>query len=65
MRIARVRCECPIGFQRNRTLDVSHPSQPVTNIAVTPKKARFVRIRLTAGVGGLYWSIHEMQIYGK
>ncbi len=36
---------------------------PITDIAFEPIEAQHVKITLTDSVKGLYWSIHEMQIY--
>lgn len=36
---------------------------PVTEITFKPTKAKFVRITQTGAVDGLFWSIHEMEIY--
>jgi mono/diheme cytochrome c family protein len=35
----------------------------VTDIHFAPTKARFIRITQTGAVGGLFWSIHEMQVF--
>jgi mono/diheme cytochrome c family protein len=35
----------------------------VTDIQFAPTKARFVKITQTGSVGGLYWSIHELQVF--
>jgi len=36
---------------------------PVTEIEFTPVKARHIRITQTGSVNGLYWSIHELDIF--
>ncbi|MBC8001956.1 MAG: discoidin domain-containing protein, partial [Opitutaceae bacterium] len=36
---------------------------PVTEITFSPAKVKFVRITQTGAVDGLFWSIHEMEIY--
>lgn len=38
-------------------------SGPVTEIQFRPARARFVRITQTGEVKGLYWSIHELQLF--
>jgi len=35
----------------------------VTAIAFAPAKAKFIKITQTGSVGGLFWSIHELQIF--
>jgi len=35
----------------------------ITDIQFAPMKAKFVKITQTGSVGGLYWSIHELQIF--
>ena len=35
----------------------------VTDIAFPPAKAKFIRITQTGAVNGLFWSIHELQIF--
>ena len=35
----------------------------VTDIAFAPAKAKFIRITQTGAVNGLFWSIHELQIF--
>lgn len=38
---------------------------PVTDIGFPNADAKFVKITQTGAVNGLFWSIHEMQIFGK
>ena len=38
-------------------------TQPVTDISFAPATTRFIRITQTGGVDGLFWSIHELQIW--
>ncbi|MEZ5301674.1 MAG: discoidin domain-containing protein [Verrucomicrobiales bacterium] len=38
---------------------------PVTDIGFPNQTAKFLRITQTGSVNGLFWSIHEMEIYGK
>ena len=40
-------------------------TQPLTDIGFPNAEAKFVRITQTGSVNGLYWSIHEIEIYGK
>ena len=34
-----------------------------TDIAFAPEKAKFIKITQTGSVNGLFWSIHELQIF--
>ncbi len=36
---------------------------PVTDISFPPAKAKIIKITQTGAVNGLYWSIHELQIF--
>ncbi len=36
---------------------------PVTEIAFAPAKTKFIKITQTGAVNGLFWSIHELQIF--
>ncbi len=38
-------------------------SAPVTDIAFAPVTAKFIRINQTGSVDGLYWSIHELNLF--
>jgi mono/diheme cytochrome c family protein len=38
-------------------------ASPVTTIAFPPAKAKFIRLTQTGAVKGLFWSIHELQIF--
>ena len=38
---------------------------PMTDISFPATEAKFLKITQTGRVNGLYWSIHEMQIFGK
>ncbi len=40
-------------------------SGPVTQIEFAPATAKFIRINQTGSVNGLFWSIHELQIYAS
>jgi len=40
-------------------------ANPVTTIGLPLTEAKFLRITQTGAAGGLYWSIHEVQIKGK
>jgi mono/diheme cytochrome c family protein len=36
---------------------------PITDIQFAPARAKFIRITQTGAVGGLFWSIHELQVF--
>ena len=36
---------------------------PVTTIAFPAAKAKFIRLTQTGSVKGLFWSIHEVQVF--
>jgi mono/diheme cytochrome c family protein len=36
---------------------------PLTDIQFAPAKGKFIRITQTGAVGGLFWSIHELQVF--
>ncbi len=61
----------PRGYQVESSVDGSEPlaigvgKHPMTNIAFPATEAKFLKITQTGRVNGLYWSIHEMQIFGK
>jgi hypothetical protein len=38
-------------------------SSAVTDIAFAPTKAKFIKITQTGAVQGLFWSIHELQVF--
>jgi mono/diheme cytochrome c family protein len=38
---------------------------PVTEITFPPTTGKFMRIKLTDGKRGRYWSIHELNVYGR
>lgn len=69
---ARSPSDYPRGYKVELSMDGQNWGQPVasgkgngpvTDIAFTPAKAKFVRITQTGAVEGLFWSIHEMEIY--
>lgn len=62
----------PRGYKVELSADGQAWGQPVatgrgnnslTEIIFTPEKARFVRITQTGSANGLFWSIHELQIF--
>ncbi len=66
----------PDDYPRGYTVEVSEDGntwgQPIatgkgtgvqTDIALPPVTTKFIRITQTGSVGGLFWSIHEMQIF--
>ena len=62
----------PRGYNVQVSLDGQVWSKPVaegkgtdavTKIEFSPTKAKFVRINQTGAVNGLFWSIHEMQVF--
>jgi mono/diheme cytochrome c family protein len=46
-----------------KSVAIGKGSGPVTDIPFTPAKAKFLRITQTGSVNGLYWSIHELQVF--
>ena len=69
---ARSPSDYPRGYKVELSMDGQNWGQPVasgkgngpvTDIAFTPAKAKFLRITQTGAVDGLFWSIHEMEIY--
>lgn len=63
----------PRGYQVNVSNDGSNWGSPVatgagssavTTITFAPQTARFIRITQTGSVSGLWWSIHELNVYG-
>ena len=64
----------PRGYQIQSSVDGKKWSKPlakgagqhpVTDIIFPTTKAKYLKIIQTGAVGSLYWSIHEMQIFGK
>jgi mono/diheme cytochrome c family protein/glucose/arabinose dehydrogenase len=62
----------PRGYQVLLSADGQQWSKPVatgkgagavTEIEFPPAKAKFIRITQTGAVNGLFWSIHEMQVF--
>lgn len=62
----------PLGYKVELSADGQKWSQPVaagkgsggvTDIAFTPAIAKFIRITQTGSVNGLFWSIHELQVF--
>ena len=46
-----------------KQVQVGHGSGAVTDILFPPTKAKFLKITQTGSVGGLFWSIHEIQLF--
>ena len=76
--LAGVQLDCaksPNDYPRGYKLEISSDGEhwksvatgkgsgPLTDIQFTPAKAKFIRITQTGSVGGLYWSIHELQVF--
>ena len=64
----------PRGYQLESSIDGEKWSEPLatglgkhpmTDISFPTTEAKFLKITQTGKVSGLYWSIHEMQIFGK
>ena len=64
----------PRGYQVESSLDgkkwsnplaIGSGKHPVTDISFPTTEAKFLKITQTGRVNGLFWSIHEMQIFGK
>lgn len=64
----------PRGYEVTVSADGKTWSEPVargvgvdaiTDIGFPTTEAKFLRITQTGSVNGLYWSIHEIEIYGK
>ena len=53
------------GKKWSETLASGVGKHPITDISFPTTEARFLKITQTSRVSGLYWSIHEMQIFGK
>jgi hypothetical protein len=62
----------PRGYKVTLSADGQNWSAPVaegkgvspdTEINFAPAKAKFIRITQTGSVDGLFWSIHELQVY--
>lgn len=54
------------GAQWSEPLVEGKGDGPITRIAVPePRAARFVRIEQTGSQPGLWWSIHELQVFGR
>jgi hypothetical protein len=46
-----------------KTVATGKGTPSVTDIQFAPAKAKFIRITQTGSVGGLFWSIHELQVF--
>ena len=53
------------GKKWSEPLAIGVGKHPMTDISFPTTKAKFLKITQTGRVSGLYWSIHEMQIFGK
>jgi len=53
------------GKKWSDSLAIGVGKHPVTDIIFPTTEAKYLKITQTSRVSGLYWSIHEMQIYGK
>ena len=51
------------GTSWGKPVATGQGASAVTDIAFAPAKARFIRITQTGAVSGLFWSIHELQIF--
>lgn len=53
------------GKKWSEPLAIGVGKHPVTDISFPTTEAKYLKITQTGRVSGLYWSIHEMQIFGK
>ncbi len=53
------------GKKWSEPLAIGVGKHPMTDISFPATEAKFLKITQTGRVNGLYWSIHEMQIFGK
>ena len=53
------------GKKWSEPLAIGVGKHPMTDISFPTTEAKFLKITQTGKVNGLYWSIHEMQIFGK
>ena len=53
------------GKKWSEPLAIGLGKHPMTDISFAATEAKFLKITQTGRVNGLYWSIHEMQIFGK
>ena len=53
------------GEKWSEPLATGFGKHPMTDISFPTTEAKFLKITQTGKVSGLYWSIHEMQIFGK
>ena len=53
------------GKKWSDPLAIGVGKHPMTDIIFPTAEAKYLKITQTGRVGSLYWSIHEMQIYGK
>ena len=55
----------PDGKSWSKPIAKGNGKAPLTEISFPPQETKFIRITQTGHVKGLYWSIHELNIYGK
>ena len=53
----------PDGTTWGKPVATGKNGSAVTDIAFAPAKAKFIKITQTGSVNGLFWSIHELQIF--
>ena len=53
------------GKDWSETLAEGEGKHPITDISFPTIDAKFLKITQTGKANGLYWSIHELEIYGK
>ena len=53
------------GKTWSKPLTEGKGNKPIIEVSFKPTKAKFLKITQTGSVGGLYWSIHDLQVYGK
>jgi mono/diheme cytochrome c family protein len=53
------------GKKWSEPLAIGVGKHPITDISFPTTQAKYLKITQTGRVNGLFWSIHEMQIFGK
>jgi mono/diheme cytochrome c family protein len=53
------------GEKWSEPLAIGVGKHPITDISFPTTQAKYLKITQTGRVNGLFWSIHEMQIFGK
>ena len=57
--------ECSADGQSwGKSVATGKGSGAITSIAIEPTKAKFIRVNQTGAVKGLFWSIHELHVFG-